>query len=50
MPRLQAVYFWVTVKTVKCDKLTKREERKAKPRYFVKMSEINSQQEKQNLS
>ena len=47
MPRLQAVYFWVTVKTVKCDKLTKREERKAKPGYLVKMAEINSQQEKQ---
>ena len=44
MPRLQAVYFWVTVK---CDKLTKREERKAaKPWYLVKMAEINSQQEK----
>ena len=43
MPRLQAVYFWVTVK---CDKLTKREERKAKPGYLVKMAEINSQQEK----
>ena len=43
MPRLQAVYFWVTVK---CDKLTKREEPKAKPGYSVKMAEINSQQEK----
>ena len=38
MSRLQAVYFWVTVK---CDKLTKREERKAKPGYLVKMAEIN---------
>ena len=43
MPRLQAVYFWVTAK---CDKRTKREERKAKPGYLVKMAEINSQQEK----
>jgi len=43
MPRLQAVYFWVTVK---CDKLTKREERKAKPGYLVKMAESNFQQEK----
>ena len=44
MPRLQAVYFWVTVK---CDKLTKHEKRKAKPGYLAKMAEINSQQEKQ---
>ena len=44
MPRLQAVYFWVTVK---CDQLTKREERKAKPGYLVKMAEINFHQEKQ---